>query len=106
MGAVSSQKGIERWDQPAKKRSNRARTRYLGLVSLAGAMEKEHPANPPGTRLHGESSHSAGSEGRVDLGWAIPFGFGPYTKSQPCGVEMRVYTELKEEAGSLPRQQG
>lgn len=76
-GAGSSQKGLERWYQLAKKMSNRARTHCLWLVSLAGAMEKEHPANPPGTRLHGQSSHSSASEGWVELEWAIPFVFGP-----------------------------
>jgi len=34
MGAVSNQKGLERWDQLAEKRSNRAHTRCLWLVSL------------------------------------------------------------------------
>lgn len=106
MEAVSSQRGLERWDQLAKKRSNGASTCCLWLVSLAGAVEKEDPANPPGRRLHAQSCRSSVSKGWVKLGWSIPFGFGPGIKIPDlwCGAEN--LPRAKEEENSLPRQRG
>lgn len=53
-------------------------------------------------QTHGQSSHSSASEHQFKLGWAPLFGFGPHTKSQTSGVEMRVYPELKRRKASCP----